>query len=812
MGAEPTLLQRYGSRTELTAEIWEQNQAYYRDMGAEQSLLQRYGSRTELTPEIWEQNQAYYRDKGAEPSLLQRYGSRTELTTEIWEQNRAYSRDMGAETELNKSTTWNQACYIETGAEPRLRHTYERHDNSSSQDSSAQITTKIMNPNFIQEVAPEFLLNLADIICVVGDTVTLRCKVCGRPKPNITWRGPDQSVLDGDCSAYTMTSSESGDIRLRICNLMPQDSGIYTCVATNEHGSASTSATIKVQGVPGAPSQPIAQERSSTSVILRWLPPSSTGYCTISGYTVEYKDEGSSVWQQSVACTLDTYLVLEDLRPGGTYQFKVSASNPWGLSLPSDPSEPLRLPEIDANADGSAIYWKENFEQVYLEQQEIGRGRFSVVKRCIQKNSRKEFAVKFVNKKMKKREQAAHEAALLQHLQHPQYITVHDTYESPGAYILVLDLSNKEDLMGACPSWPCEWKQGRVLLLPEGQKSCFNPDFRVTSPKSGWLKVRRVQRCGAAGPESAAMTRRRQKDAGTSDAGVGQDGSDAREDAEKENAACQRRMEVAAKLQQYARVEAAEEAEPGSGADQEEEEASKAEQHEQSLNSLAQQMQEVKGDTAQINAALQKMDKRIGVVEERVSTAEDHIVKLQKAEKKFAQAIAELAAKNEDLENRSRRNNIRIVGLPEKTEGRNPTEFVENWLLEKIGSTVLTKVFAVERAHRVPPQPPAPGANPRTMLAKILNYRDRDIILRKAREMEDLTAGGQKIAIYPDYSAAVQKQRMKFTGVKRRLRELGVQYSVMFPAKLRLVAFNKTHFFLTPEDATQWLDTHEKKT
>ncbi|CAJ0927182.1 unnamed protein product [Ranitomeya imitator] len=62
MGAEPSVLQRYESRTELTPEKWEQNGAYYRDMGAKRSLLQRYGSRTELTPKIWEQNRAYSRE------------------------------------------------------------------------------------------------------------------------------------------------------------------------------------------------------------------------------------------------------------------------------------------------------------------------------------------------------------------------------------------------------------------------------------------------------------------------------------------------------------------------------------------------------------------------------------------------------------------------------------------------------------------------------------------------------------------------------------------------------------------------------
>uniref|UniRef100_A0A8D2M8U7 Kalirin, RhoGEF kinase n=1 Tax=Zonotrichia albicollis TaxID=44394 RepID=A0A8D2M8U7_ZONAL len=306
-----------------------------------------------------------------------------------------------------------------------------------------------VSPCFYFTVAPEFLVPLVDITCLLGDTVMLQCKVCGRPKPTITWKGPDQNILDTDNSTatYTVSSCDSGELTLKICNLMPQDSGIYTCVATNEHGTASTSATIKVQGVPAAPNRPIAQERSCTSVILRWLPPTSTGNCTISGYTVEYREEGSQVWQQSVASTLDTYLVIEDLSPGCQYQFRVSASNPWGISLPSEPSEFVRLPEYDSAADGATISWKENFDLAYAELHEIGRGRFSIVKKCVHKATRKDVAVKFISKKMKKKEQAAHEAALLQHLQHPQYITIHDTYESPTSYILVLELMDDGRLL-----------------------------------------------------------------------------------------------------------------------------------------------------------------------------------------------------------------------------------------------------------------------------------------------------------------------------------------------------------------------------
>lgn len=47
-------------------------------------------------------------------------------------------------------------------------------------------------------VPPEILVPLSDVTCDKGECVTLRCKVCGRPKAAVTWKGPDQSTLSNN--------------------------------------------------------------------------------------------------------------------------------------------------------------------------------------------------------------------------------------------------------------------------------------------------------------------------------------------------------------------------------------------------------------------------------------------------------------------------------------------------------------------------------------------------------------------------------------------------------------------------------------
>uniref|UniRef100_A0A8C2Z2B3 Kalirin RhoGEF kinase a n=1 Tax=Cyclopterus lumpus TaxID=8103 RepID=A0A8C2Z2B3_CYCLU len=284
-------------------------------------------------------------------------------------------------------------------------------------------------------VAPEFLVALSDVVCAFGETVVLCCKVCGRPKPSVTLKGPDQNPVTSN-NRFTIDIRDTGDILLKICNLMPQDTGIYTCVAVNDHGSASSSASIKVQGIPASPGRPVAQEASSTAVMIHWSPPASSAHCAVSSYTVEYRQEDSLLWQQ-VASSREECVQVDALIPGGHYQFRVRASNRWGVGPPSEPSNMITLP--NSGYDGTGIQWKENFESTFSEICEIGRGRFSVVRKCLNKSTKKEVAVKFVSKKMQKKEQVAHEADVLQHVQHHQLVALLDTYESPTSLMLILE-------------------------------------------------------------------------------------------------------------------------------------------------------------------------------------------------------------------------------------------------------------------------------------------------------------------------------------------------------------------------------------
>ncbi|XP_078502636.1 carnosine synthase 1-like [Lissotriton helveticus] len=157
-----------------------------------------------------------------------------------------------------------------------------------------------------------------------------------------------------------------------------------------------------------------------------------------------------------------------------------------------------------------------------------------------------------------------------------------------------------------------------------------------------------------------------------------------------------------------------------------------------------------------------------------------------------------LALRVEDVEGRARRNNLKFVGFPEGCEKGNMESFLTRWLKSWLPPDSLSRCFVIERAPRALIQKPPVGSRRRPVIAKLLNYHDRDTILRQARAKESLMCDNQKIMIFPDNTRLVQQQRQSFTAAKACLRDLKLPYALMYQSR--------TLFFDTPEEVFHWTD------
>ena len=166
----------------------------------------------------------------------------------------------------------------------------------------------------------------------------------------------------------------------------------------------------------------------------------------------------------------------------------------------------------------------------------------------------------------------------------------------------------------------------------------------------------------------------------------------------------------------------------------------------------------------------------------------------------------------DDIENRLRRNNIRVVGLPEQCEGGHPIRFLEEWFREIFGESAFSSLFGIERAHRVPFRALKDG-HPRPLLLKLLNYNDKVTLLQKAREKGEIYYRGSRISLYPDFSPELSKRRAEFTPVKRNLLKSNITYALLYPARLRIMTPSGPQLFNSPRKAVQWLEenrTHKE--
>lgn len=199
---------------------------------------------------------------------------------------------------------------------------------------------------------------------------------------------------------------------------------------------------------------------------------------------------------------------------------------------------------------------------------------------------------------------------------------------------------------------------------------------------------------------------------------------------------------------------------------------------------------------------------RIQDLERHLSEYSDRIVELEECTKTLRADNVRLLAKTEDLENRSRRSNMRIIGIPEKLEGGDPVAFMSAFFAEVLGADYFPDgAPIIDRAHRLGSTPASERSRPRVFIVRFHYYRDKERVA--GRRGDQLYFRGHKVFIFQDHSASTAQRRASFNAVKAQLYEKKVKFGIRMPAaRLWIQHDGSRHFFDSPEEAQTFYNQH----
>ena len=138
-----------------------------------------------------------------------------------------------------------------------------------------------------------------------------------------------------------------------------------------------------------------------------------------------------------------------------------------------------------------------------------------------------------------------------------------------------------------------------------------------------------------------------------------------------------------------------------------------------------------------------------------------------------------------DLWDNIKRNNIRIIGVPEGEEReKGPEKIFEEIIVENFPNMGKEIATQVQEAQRVPYRINPRRNTPRHILIKVSKIKYKENILKAAREKQQITHKGIPIRLTDDLSAETLQARREWQDILKVMKEKNLQPRLLYPARI----------------------------
>jgi hypothetical protein len=170
----------------------------------------------------------------------------------------------------------------------------------------------------------------------------------------------------------------------------------------------------------------------------------------------------------------------------------------------------------------------------------------------------------------------------------------------------------------------------------------------------------------------------------------------------------------------------------------------------------------------EINELKESLNFHEHLIEQKIKTVYNNLEK--------ESPIKNINEKNRILEDRSRRNNLRIEGITESV--KETWDETEDKVLKLFSKTLEVNEVEIERAHRTGYKK---DGRTRTIILKLLRFKDKAKVLKEAHRLK-----GLNIYINEDYSRETATLRKKLFIEAKQRRENGENVAVRYDQIIKL--------------------------
>ncbi|CAH2300985.1 Hypothetical predicted protein [Pelobates cultripes] len=215
------------------------------------------------------------------------------------------------------------------------------------------------------------------------------------------------------------------------------------------------------------------------------------------------------------------------------------------------------------------------------------------------------------------------------------------------------------------------------------------------------------------------------------------------------------------------------------------------------LHNFNKSISDLRKDVQELGDRTAHMENRMGEYAEAHNDMADHVQHLE-------QELSACQNKLMDLEDRSRRHNIRFRGIPEAIKQADIAAHLTD-LFKTLAPDLPADVLLFDRAHRVMKPKFLPEEAPRDILACLHYYHAKEALMQASRWRKDLPAPYNTIQLYSDLSARTLQKRREFKAITDALRLHDMPYRWGHPVRLLIHKNGVINTITTPEEGKKAL-------